>query len=67
MTAVDNSHVVPEEKNSHAVNLAGTFFGGVPVLLRAGFMLDAKSGVTLKVAVRCKDQAIRVMLLSLIR
>ncbi len=67
MTAVDKSHIVPDDKNSHAVNLAGTFYGDIPVLVRAGFMLDTKQGVTLKVAVRCKDQAIRAMLLAVIK
>jgi hypothetical protein len=56
-----------EDKNSHAVNLAGTFFGGVQVLVRAGFMIDPKSGVTLKVAVRCNDQNVRALLLTVIR
>ena len=53
LTAIENSQSVAEGVSSHAVNLCGTFIGGVPVLARAGFMLDSKGGVALKIAARC--------------
>ena len=56
MQACENSGVVADGARSHAVNLTGQWYGGVGVLARAGFMLDAKHGVTLKIAVRSPNQ-----------
>jgi len=67
MTPVENSNNVPEDARSHAVNLHGVFFGDIKVFCRAGFMLDAKHGVTLKIAVRSSDQELNVMLGNAIR
>ena len=46
---------------------AGTFYGGIPVLCRALFGLDAKHGVTLKIAVRSKVPQVTQMLTNAIR
>ena len=48
-------------------NLTGTFFGGVPVLVRALFGLDAKHGVTLKVAIRSSNAQVTAKLTNAIR
>ena len=49
MQPCEDSGVVPEEKRTHACNLSGVFLSGMNVFCRAGFMLDEKHGVTLKV------------------
>jgi hypothetical protein len=49
LSAVESSDRVPEGAQSHAVNLVGTFLPNTPVYARAGFMVDAKLGVALKV------------------
>ena len=67
MQACENSGVVAEGARSHAVNLTGQWFGGVAVLARAGFMLDAKHGVTLKIAVRSNNPRVNQMLTNAIR
>ena len=67
MQACENSGQVAEGARSHAVNLTGQWFGGVAVLARAGFMLDAKHGVTLKIAVRSPNQRVNQMLTNAIR
>lgn len=67
MRACEGSGTVADGARSHAANLYGTFFPRQPVLCRAGFMLDAKSGVTLKVAVRCENAAICDILAACIR
>jgi hypothetical protein len=67
MQTSENSGVVPDGARSHAVNLTGVFFGDVPVLARAGFMLDAKHGVTLKIAVRSANPQVNNMLTNAIR
>ena len=67
MQACEGSGQVAEGARSHAVNLTGQWFGGVPVLARAGFMLDARHGVTLKIAVRSRDQRVNQMLTNAIR
>jgi len=67
MTACENSHVVPDGARSHGVHLLGTFYGDIPVLCRGGFMLDVKQSVTLKIAVRSKDDKLNKMLTNSIR
>eukprot|EP01006_Ploeotia_vitrea_P034526 TRINITY_DN65761_c11_g3_i1.p1 TRINITY_DN65761_c11_g3~~TRINITY_DN65761_c11_g3_i1.p1 ORF type:complete len:961 (+),score=596.77 TRINITY_DN65761_c11_g3_i1:134-3016(+) len=67
LQACEDSGTVPEDKRSHACNLYGKFIGDVPVLCRAGFMLDAKHGVTLKIAVRCQDPQVATMLSNCVR
>jgi len=66
MSPVENSNIVPEDARSHGVNLIGTYFGDHRALCRAGFMLDPKHGVTLKIAVRSKNAAVRQMLVNCI-
>jgi hypothetical protein len=58
---------VPEGARTHAANLTGVFFGDVNVLCRAGFVLDAKHGVTLKIAVRSTQPQVNDMLTKVIR
>lgn len=67
MAPSEGSASVPDGARSHAVNLSGVFFPGVQVLARAGFMLDAKHGVTLKIAVRSKEPTINTLLTNAIR
>jgi len=67
MTACERSGHVPESVRSHTVNLAGTYFGDVPVLARAAFLLDTKPAVTLKIAVRSKDSQISQLLVNSVR
>jgi protein-disulfide isomerase-like protein with CxxC motif len=67
MAASEQSGTVPEGARSHAVNLTGTFFGDLPVLARAGFILDSKPSVTLKIAVRSKNPQVTAMLTNAIR
>lgn len=64
LTASEDSAHVPDDKRSHACNLYGVFLGGTQVLCRAGFMLDQKHGVTLKIAVRCENPEIAALLSS---
>lgn len=51
LAPVEASHRVPDGATTHAVNLVGVFLPECPVYARAGFMLDAKHGVALKVRV----------------
>jgi coatomer protein complex subunit gamma len=67
MTACEKSGKVADGARSHTVNLAGTYFGDVPVLARAAFLLDTKPAVTLKIAVRSKDSHISQLLVNAIR
>lgn len=67
MQASEQSGVVPEGARSRAVNLTGVFFGGIQVYARAGFMMDAKHGVTLKIAVRSANPQVNQMLTNAIR
>jgi coatomer protein complex subunit gamma len=68
MQACEGSNIVPEKaEKGHAVNLTGSFYGGINVLARAGFMLDPKHGVTVKIAVRSTNANINNMLASAIR
>ena len=67
MQACESSGVVAEGARTHAVNLTGQWFGGVNVLARAGFGLDARHGVTLKIAVRSPNQRVNQMLTNAIR
>jgi len=67
LSACEDSASVPDDKRSHAVNLHGTFIGDIPVLCRAGFMLDQKHGVSLKIAVRSTDANVAALLSQCIR
>jgi len=67
MTACEKSGTVPEGARSHTVNLSGTFFGEVPVLARAAFLLDPKPAVTLKIALRSRENHISQLLVNAIR
>jgi len=67
MSPVDNSHIVAEDTPSHPLNMAGTYYGDIQVLCRAGFLLDSQKGVTLKIAVRSTDANIRNILVNCIR
>jgi coatomer subunit gamma len=67
MQPCENSGTVPDEKRAHACNLFGMFLGGRRVLCRAGFVLDKKNGVTLKIAVRCQESDVAEMLVNCIR
>lgn len=67
MAPCENGGVVAKDARSHGMNLAGEFFGGIPVLCRAGFMMDPKHGVTLKIAVRSSNAQINAMLANAIR
>ena len=67
MQACESSGVVAEGARTHAVNLTGQWFGGVNVLARAGFGLDARHGVTLKIAVRSPNVRVNQMLTNAIR
>jgi len=67
MVACEDSGQVSDGKQAHAANMYGTFMGGLPVLVRAGFMLDPKHGVTLKIAVRCQDPNVATLLSQCIR
>lgn len=58
LSAVESSDRVPEGAQSHAVNLVGTFLPNTPVYARAGFMVDAKLGVALKIAARCEQDGV---------
>ena len=61
---------MPDDARSHAVNLAGVWIASeekVPVFCRTGFMLVAKRGVTLKIAVRSQAGALNVALAGAIR
>ncbi len=49
---------------SHAVNLVGTFLPDVAVYARAGFMIDAKHGVALKIAARSSQAGVAQMVTS---
>lgn len=52
MQPIGGSSTVAEGSRSHTVNLAGEFMNGDPIYARAGFLLDSKTGVTLKIASR---------------
>lgn len=67
MTTCEGSGTVADGARTHAANLTGTFFGDINVLCRAGFVLDAKHGVTLKIAVRSPQPAVNDMLTKVIR
>lgn len=67
MQPCEDSGQVPDDKRAHAAILCGTFLGNIPVLCRAGFMLDAKHGVTLKIAVKSQNTHIAGLLASCVR
>jgi coatomer subunit gamma len=69
MQPCENSQSVPDNAKSHAVNLTGMFFGGIPVLARTGFQVDPKHGgtVTMKIAVRSMNASINNTLANAIR
>lgn len=70
MGACESMNEVPESARSHGVFMAGKYLSGgkaLPVLAKAGFMLDQKHGVTLKVAIRCPDNNISSLLTSSVR
>eukprot|EP00808_Paulinella_micropora_P019525 g48229.t1 len=67
LSPIEGSGTVPEGVRSHTVNLAGKFVGDVTVLARAGFLLDAKPSVVLKIAIRSEDEAITALLVSAIK
>ncbi|GAB5362680.1 hypothetical protein AAMO2058_000818500 [Amorphochlora amoebiformis] len=70
MGACETMNEVPENARSHGVFMAGKFLTGgraLPVLCKAGFMLDQKHGVTLKVAIRCPDNNVANLLASSVR
>jgi coatomer protein complex subunit gamma len=68
MRPCESGAEVAEGASSHAMFMAGVFFGGVDVLCRAGFMLDkGGKGVTLKVAIRSENEDLNALLVSAIR
>jgi len=70
MGACESMNEVPENARSHGVFLAGKFLSGgkaLPVLCKAGFMLDQQHGVTLKVAIRCPDTKVSNLLSNSVR
>jgi coatomer protein complex subunit gamma len=68
MTPCEGTGVVQDAaKGNHGCMLVGSFFGGIPVLARAGFVLDSKPSVTLRIAVRSPNPAINTMLTNAIR
>mmetsp|Transcript_5336 Transcript_5336/g.12997 ORF Transcript_5336/g.12997 Transcript_5336/m.12997 type:complete len:890 (-) Transcript_5336:181-2850(-) len=70
MGACESMNEVPENARSHGVFMAGKFLTGgraLPVLCKAGFMLDDKKGVVLKVAIKCRDKQISDLLTACVR
>mmetsp|Transcript_2420 Transcript_2420/g.3318 ORF Transcript_2420/g.3318 Transcript_2420/m.3318 type:complete len:903 (-) Transcript_2420:132-2840(-) len=70
MGPCDNMNEVPENARSHGVFMAGEFLSGgkrLPVLCKAGFMLDQRHGVTLKIAIRCPDVNVSQLLTTSVR
>lgn len=67
LQACENSDQAPEDARSHAVNLYGSFLGGHAVLCRAGFLLDPKLGVALKIAVRSNAAHVAQLMTTVIR
>lgn len=65
MKACDETAKAADSARTHSICMHGTFFGGVPVLCRALFMIA--NGVTLKIAIRSKDSSLSQMLTLAIR
>ncbi|KAJ3117113.1 coatomer subunit gamma [Phlyctochytrium bullatum] len=52
MMPLDGTETVRERATTHALHLAGTFIGGVPVVVRCRMAFEAGSGVTMELGVR---------------
>lgn len=50
--------MVSSNARSHTCLLSGQFLGGVKVLVRVSFGIDAQKQVAMKLAVRAEDQAV---------
>ncbi len=70
MGACESTREVSERKTQHEALLTGKVLSGqkvVPVLCRAGFMLDQKHGCRLKIAIRSPDPRISQVLINCVR
>mmetsp|Transcript_10886 Transcript_10886/g.16232 ORF Transcript_10886/g.16232 Transcript_10886/m.16232 type:complete len:880 (+) Transcript_10886:60-2699(+) len=70
MGACESMNEVPENARSTGVFMVGKFLCGgkvLPVLCKAGFMVDQKHGVTLKIAIRCPNPGISRLLTNSVR
>uniref|UniRef100_A0A6V3PUR7 Coatomer subunit gamma n=1 Tax=Lotharella globosa TaxID=91324 RepID=A0A6V3PUR7_9EUKA len=70
MGACESMNEVAENARSHGVFMVGKFLSSgkvLPVLCKAGFMLDQRHGVTLKIAIRCPDANISKLLTNSVR
>lgn len=67
MQPCENSGNVADGAQSCGVMLSGIFFGNMNVLVRAGFVLDARQSVTLRVFVRSDNGDINNMIAQAIR
>jgi len=67
MQIVGKTNVVPDGARTHTLTMSGIFYGDIPVLSRAAFLLDPKPVVTLKISIRSKDLTTVQTLINSIR
>eukprot|EP00246_Nothoceros_aenigmaticus_P011193 TRINITY_DN2969_c0_g2_i1.p1 TRINITY_DN2969_c0_g2~~TRINITY_DN2969_c0_g2_i1.p1 ORF type:complete len:897 (-),score=212.89 TRINITY_DN2969_c0_g2_i1:1516-4206(-) len=58
MQPCEETEFVPSNARSHTCLLSGQFLGGVQVLVRLSFGIDAHKQVAMKLAVRAEDQTV---------
>ena len=64
MRACENDSIVPDGAQSHAINMIGTFIDDIKVLVRAGFILDNKGRINLKIAIRSSNDQLNTSLVE---
>ena len=62
----EGTEIVPPNARSHTCLLAGTFVGGLQVLVRLYFGVDQANAVAVKVAVRSEDEAVSQLIHQII-
>eukprot|EP00217_Crustomastix_stigmatica_P014394 CAMPEP_0183795972 /NCGR_PEP_ID=MMETSP0803_2-20130417/6653_1 /TAXON_ID=195967 /ORGANISM="Crustomastix stigmata, Strain CCMP3273" /LENGTH=902 /DNA_ID=CAMNT_0026040537 /DNA_START=42 /DNA_END=2746 /DNA_ORIENTATION=- len=66
MQPCEGTEAVPPNARSHTMLLSGAFVGGVQVVVRLAFGIDASSQVAMKLAVRAEDAAVSEMVHQII-
>mmetsp|Transcript_33412 Transcript_33412/g.72896 ORF Transcript_33412/g.72896 Transcript_33412/m.72896 type:complete len:907 (-) Transcript_33412:733-3453(-) len=66
MQSCEGTEIVPPNARSHTCLLAGTFVGGIQVLVRLYFGVDQANAVAVKVAVRSEDPSVSELIHQII-
>jgi len=66
MQPAERSNEVPPKHPKHALLLAGTFMGNIPVLVRSRMKLADGGGVNMELTVRSKDEAVNDAIINAI-